>query len=618
MNGLIALWLLATGVIVVVHRFVPSGTWLMVHLLLLGAVSTAILVWSQHFSDTLLRRPPPGGRLFVGIRLLAHTVGAGMVVAGIVTRFWPLVLVGGIIVGLVALAHAGTLYVQGRSALPARFAPLVRYYMAAGLALVVGVSIGIVMARTALPAGLHDRLYTAHLGFNLLGWVGLTVVGTVILLWPTVLHTQVSDAVDSLAKRTLWSMVGGLIVLGIGSALDVRAIFALGILLYLIGVGFVVAEGVQQARRSTLWTFASWSIASGFGWFVFSTVAFGVVVVSAESAADAASGVGWLVGPFAVGFVAQVLFGALSYLLPVVLGGGPEASRRTAHELNRAGLYRVAVVNLGIIGYLLPVPSFVKVVVSLLVFVVLVVFLVLAVRAVIVSRKKTAEPVAPITGARDTTVTQPNAHTPGRRGGALAAAVATVIIAMTVGIALDPAAAGLSTAGSGSTVAPTGETTTVEMSMKNMRFSPDVVEVPAGDKLVIVLTNKDDQVHDLVLQTGVTSGLVNPGHTVTVNAGVIDAHLDGWCSIAGHRLLGMVMSVKLLGGPNAGGPNGGGQNTGPAISPTAGAHDHGDQTGPSAAGDIDLMKEPAKSFEARDAALPPASSDTVHKFTFTV
>jgi nitrite reductase (NO-forming) len=602
MNGLVAFWLLAAAVIVVVHRFVPNGNWLMVHLLLLGAVSTAILIWSQHFADTLLRRTAAGGRRLHGARLLGHTVGVGLVVAGMTIVNWALVLAGGITVGVVAIAHGVSLYAQGRGGLPARFASLVQFYIAAGGALVVGVGLGVTMARMPLPTELHERLYAAHLGFNLLGWVGLTVVGTVILLWPTVLHTRVSDGVDSTARRSLMLMVFGLVVLGVGVIVDVRFIFAVGVFGYLLGVAFVVADGVVQARKSTQWTFASWSIAAAIAWFLFSTIAFGVVVVTAADWADAASDVAWLIGPFVAGFAAQVLLGALSYLLPVVLGGGPEQSRRTARELNRAALYRVSVVNLGIVVYLVPAPSFVKVADSLLVFAVLAVFLILAVRAVIVSRKSASD-----TAAETTAEPKPVVAPAPRHGGAIAAAVATVVIAMTVGIALDPVAAGLSTTGPTAVVA-TGETTTVQMSMKDMRFTPSVVEVPAGNTLVIVLTNEDNQVHDLVLESGVTSGLVNPGTTVTVKAGVIGADLDGWCSIAGHRLLGMVMKVTMQGGPSAA----------PTLSPTAGTHEHGDQEGPSAAGDIDLMTKPAASFEARDAVLPPATSDTVHAYTFTV
>ncbi|GAA3736885.1 hypothetical protein GCM10022239_10870 [Leifsonia bigeumensis] len=609
MNGLVALWLVAAAIIVLTHRFVPAGDWLMVHLLLLGAVSTAILVWSQHFADTLLRRPAPGGRAFHGMRLVGHTVGAGLVVAGMVTMLWPLVLAGGILVGVVAVTHVVTLFLQSRGALPARFAPLVWYYIAAGLALVIGVGLGIVMARVTLPDGLHDRLYPAHLAFNLLGWVGLTVVGTVILLWPTVLHTRVSDAVDAIARRTLWLMVGGLVVVGGSVALDLRPLFALGILIYLVGVGFVVVEGVRQARRSAQGTFASWSIGAGVLWFAFCTIAFGVVVVEAPGWADAASGVGWLVGPFAVGFAAQVLIGALSYLLPVVLGGGPEASRRTARELDRVGLYRVSVVNLGIVVFLLPVPSFVKVVVSLVVFAVLLVFLVLAVRAVLASR---ATATTATTATRTTTAAAPadTAAVPARRGAALAAAVSTVVLALTIGIALDPTAAGFQLAAPAASVTPTGHTTTVEVSMKNMRFSPDVVEVPAGDELVIRLTNKDNQVHDLVLANGASSGLLNPDASTDVKVGVVGSNIDGWCSIAGHKLLGMVMTVKMIGGATA--------SPAPSDTPAAGGHDHGAQAGPSAAEDIDLAKEPDATFRAHDAVLAPATSGTTHEYTFTV
>ncbi len=614
MNALVAFWLVAASAIIGAHRFVPQGNWLMVHLFLLGAVSTAILIWTQHFADTLLRRAAPGGRAFHGIRLLGHTVGVGLVVAGMVSGFWPLVLAGGILVGVVVIAHVVVLIVQSRGALPARFAPLVKFYFASGIALAVGVAIGIIMSQPTLAAGWHDRLYPAHLAFNLLGWVGLTVVGTAILLWPTILHTKVTDDVDDMAQRALMLMIGGLVVAGISPLLEVSALFAVGILVYLVGVGFVIAGGVRQARRSKQWTFASWSIAAAFGWFVFSTIAFGVIVVTAPDWAIASSDVVWLVGPFAAGFAAQVLLGALSYLLPVVIGGGPEANRRTALELNRAALYRVAVVNLGIIVYLLPVPSVVKVVDSLLVFVVLFVFLILAVRAVIVSRAVPVDAAAarakPGISAEDAAVAL--ASTPARRGGAIAAAVATVVLAMTVGIAVDPVAAGLNLTRPSTQVqiTPTGNTTTVEVSMKDMRFHPDVVKVPAGDKLVITLTNKDNQVHDLVLANGAKSGLMNPGETVSVPVGVVTSDIDGWCSIAGHRQLGMVMSVKMIGGATAA-PT-------PSISPNAGGHNHGAQEGPSAAGDIDLAKKPAASFEAHDPVLPPVASDTVHTYTFTV
>ncbi|NLE17069.1 MAG: hypothetical protein GX632_00830, partial [Propioniciclava sp.] len=38
-------WLAAAVVITVVHRWVPDATWLMIHLVLLGALTHSALVW---------------------------------------------------------------------------------------------------------------------------------------------------------------------------------------------------------------------------------------------------------------------------------------------------------------------------------------------------------------------------------------------------------------------------------------------------------------------------------------------------------------------------------------------------------------------------------------------
>src|SRR5690625_5690883 len=119
-NAVVGFWLLAAAVIAVIHRFVPEDMWLMIHLVLLGAVSTAILIWSQHFSQTLLRSPNLAGRRAEGIRLAAHSIGAALVVAGKVTDVWPLVLAGGITAGANTIGHALATYGRKRRAIPAR------------------------------------------------------------------------------------------------------------------------------------------------------------------------------------------------------------------------------------------------------------------------------------------------------------------------------------------------------------------------------------------------------------------------------------------------------------------------------------------------------------------
>ena len=461
---------------------------------------------------------------------------------------------------------------------------------------------------------MHDRLFPAHIAFNLLGWVGLTVVGTFILLWPTVLGTRASDATNGTARSTLVLMCGGVLLFGLFCLADLRAGIAAAMVVYVAGIVIMLVEAIAQARRATRSSFAAWSLAAALGWFVVCSLGLGILVATAPSWAEADDRLAWLVGPLSVGFAAQILLGALSYLLPVVLGGGPEAARRSALELNRGGMFRAVVLNLGIVIYLLPTSSLVHVVMSILVFAVLLSFLPLAVRAVLASRK------AP-SGADAMVRSDAPAAAPKRHSGSLVVAAGALILAMTIGVTLDPAATGLSIGVPSGGIAATGQTTTVKMTMKNMRFSPSTVEVPVGNKLVIKLTNIDDQVHDLTLATGVTSGRLSPGKSATVKAGVIGADVDGWCSVAGHRLMGMVMKIVATGGAStAGSSTSGASNTGSSSS-----HDManmpgmtGTADGPSAAKDIDLAKKPAKGFVARDATLPPAASETVHKLTLTV
>ena len=601
---LVPVWLILGIVSVILYRDSSFGPWLMVHLLLLGALSTAILVWSQHFADSLLKNAPPGGRYWLGVRLTVHTVGAASVMIGITQAWWPVVLVGGSLVGINAVLHAVILVRQMRGALPARFAPLVRYYIAAAGCLVVGVTLGILMAHPSNDLAPYERLYIAHIGLNLLGWVGLTVIGTVPLLLPTVLHARVLQTPTAAARRTLPILLAGLAVLGAGTYADSRLITAAGILIYLVGFVPVLLELAGHLRRSPAVSYAGWSITAALIWFALCAVGFGVVVATAASWADAAAGLEALVPYFAVGFGAQIMIGALSFLIPVVLGGGPKAGKATARELDRAGLFRVTVVNGALLLTLLPLAAFVIGTLATLVLATLACFIVLMVRALRINRKTRTPPGAGLPPLVRDTDAEPAAPSYSR-GGIFVAAATTLALTLALGVALDPAASVAS--GAGNSGVATGQTTTVDVTMVDTRFSPDVIDVPVGDVLVITLRNDDGMLHDLVLDSGVDSGPVEPDETITVDLGVIEADLNGWCSLGGHRLLGMVLTVNAVGA---------------ADSDAADAMDHGamnaEQNDSSAADDIDLMAEPGRDFVARDAKLAAAASTVVHKSTMTV
>ena len=64
-----ASWLLCAVVVALRGMLTSVDPWLPVHLLLLGAVSNAILVWSTYFTEALLRQPRAASRLVEAVRL---------------------------------------------------------------------------------------------------------------------------------------------------------------------------------------------------------------------------------------------------------------------------------------------------------------------------------------------------------------------------------------------------------------------------------------------------------------------------------------------------------------------------------------------------------------------
>lgn len=147
----------------------------------------------------------------------------------------------------------------------------------------------------------------------------------------------------------------------------------------------------------------------------------------------------------------------------------------------------------------------------------------------------------------------------------------------------------------------TGDTVTATIRVEGLRFVPAGVEVAPGDRLVLTLENTSDQVHDLVLATGQTTGRVAAGATATLDAGIISAPVEGWCSIAGHRAAGMVFQVAVTG------------QTAPAAGhgmPSAAV------TGPGAVPDHQAPLP--EGFVPFDASLPPAPAESTHRYTFTV
>ena len=356
--------------------------------------------------------------------------------------------------------------------------------------------------------------------------------------------------------------------------------------------------------------FPTWSVAAAVAWLAGLVAALGVGTAVSPTWMAAHERAESLTPGLAAGFGAQVLLGALSYLIPVAIGGGPTGARAANVELDRGGALRVAVTNAGVLVFLLPSPSVVKVAVSGLVLATLAAFLPLVFRAMRAARRARQNPVRSLPRAERTGPAPVAADRPtGQRAGLAATGIALVVMAVAVGVAVDPAAlAGVGHASSADGVAATGQTTRVEVTAQGMRFNPGTVHVPAGNRLVIDLRNADDVVHDLVLDSGADSGRLAPGQSTVLDAGVVGRNIEGWCSVVGHRQMGMVFHVRVTGladakqaGSMAGMPG----MAGPSGSGGAASH-------------LDFAASPPAGFRAHDPVLPPVAHQRVIRRTFRV
>lgn len=434
-------WLLALLGVAVAGRSTPDSYWLLVHLLALGAGSNAILIWSWYFTESVLRLPHQADRRSQVARLALFNSGAIAVVVGYSIGFdndvstWSVVLAGGLAAGTAIVWHAAALLHRLRTSLPSRFGPMVRYYVASGCCLPIGIGLGVTMAAGTLPGTWHARFLVAHAAVNVLGWIGLAVLGTLVTLWPTMLRTRMADGVEKAAARGLFVLLAGVTVIAGGALAGLRPLAGAGVLLYLAAVVLVLRPHVDEARRKPPVSFPTLSALSGVAWLIGTLIALAVSLFAAPDWYTAGEQLRTLAIPFAVGFLGQVLFGALSYLLPVVLGRRPSATQAATAMLDRAGGARVTATNAALLLSVLPVPDSVRWACGAVVVVSMATLVPLAVAAVVVTHR--AEDV-PIDRTQPPARVRPPEIGAGQRAGRASVGLAVVVLAVVVGVAWDP------------------------------------------------------------------------------------------------------------------------------------------------------------------------------------
>ncbi|MDO5723123.1 MAG: multicopper oxidase domain-containing protein [Flaviflexus sp.] len=601
MTGAIVIaYLLADGAIILNHRFITEARWLMVHTFTLGAVTNALFIWTEHFTAAILRIRSAGRR---DEAILLGILNAGILTtaAGFLSGISPLTLTGVVLLSGAVAGHAWRLWRAMKRALPARFTITVQVYLFSAVLLIPGLMCGFGLA-SGVDGRWHIALLGAHVSLNVLGWVGLPIVATLLTLWPTILRAQLPPGAERAARRYTPFLCAMPVVAAAGAlALPAgEGVMAAGILGFTVFAVLTLYPLTKTTWRMAGGSFPAMSVAAGALWLAASITAFGIMVW--VDGPGTLSRLGVLVIPLLGGGIAQVLMGSLGYLLPVMVGGGPKALRVRIARVDTWATFRIVLINLSLALYLLFDASLIMVVTSLAAFIGALLNAVMIIRGIRPVSREAQDNAPPPMITEEGTVRPVRA----KAGGFLAAGLVTLLVGGAV--LADPQGAGL---GGKTTeqVSATGETTAITVTIEGMRFIPDLVEVPVGNQLDITVVNDGDQNHDLVLETGQKLDRLAPGESAVLNAGIIGSDVEGWCSIAGHRQMGMVFHIRALGGPDAASEeddDGVGEET----------HDHG-TAGPAPDFDLAGQMDPSRLFDPVLEPLPD-NGPTTHEVTLKV
>ena len=300
-----------------VAAVLADSRWLPLHLFLAGGVVLAISGVSLMLTVTWSAAPAPANRWVAGQRV---GIAAGAAGIGFGRQAgW----------GDAALAVSGALYGAGlvllgallvttvRRGVERRFDVAVTAYVAALAAGAAGVGIGVRMVVAPPSPGLRD----AHVAVNLLGFVGLVLAGTMPFFAATVGRTRMALGATPvrLALLVCWQ-IAAVVVAACALAATAESLAAAGLGAYAAGIVAVLASLPRPTRRQLRWAgprlVGLWL---GGVWWTAS-----VAATAADAAAGrAAFGGRWLV-VLVIAAYAQILWGSLAYLLPMLRGGGRE------------------------------------------------------------------------------------------------------------------------------------------------------------------------------------------------------------------------------------------------------------------------------------------------------
>jgi nitrite reductase (NO-forming) len=345
-NAASRLWLTGAVLALLLPERTRLGVWLPLHLTLAGAVAVAISGAMQNFASALTATPAPPERL-VWAQFAFVNVGTALIAIGYPSSHSGLVAAGGASF-LCGFAILGWIVVRARRlALNKRHPLPLAMYMFAVTCLLVGGTLGAFVGSGAIhDPDLWTGFRNAHMTLNVLGFVSLTIAGTLVTLLPTVLRIRMPSW-HGTATGLLFA--AGVVMIASGLALRATPLAAIGGVAYAggaLGLGWMVVRSITSEKRWPVPVSAKHLVLAAT-WFVAGTLALAVALLGGVESFDRFREV--YLTMFVGGWIVQALLGAWQYLLPMARPAHPDERRRFLAAIEFGGTLELVALNAGLV-----------------------------------------------------------------------------------------------------------------------------------------------------------------------------------------------------------------------------------------------------------------------------
>ncbi|MDO4887204.1 MAG: hypothetical protein Q3979_00625 [Actinomycetaceae bacterium] len=355
-----AAWALVLVAVLALNAVLPDARWYMIHTAGLGLIGSAILVWTWHFADALTRRRQSQKAQLARLALMgAGAVQLGVAMAGVGRASEVLSLTGPTTIMAAMSWHLAALRKALSGGFLGRAAVTLRFHATGAAFLILGATFGMLLAVDATSVSMaslwrrvinleHDSVALAHSMCMTLGFVGLTILGTLVTFGPTVARARMAPRAVELSTRALPLLAGSVLAGAIAAIVGMGRLSGVFVFAWMLASLLVLVPVAQSWRGSMLSVGDGWFMGAAMSWILAAAGTWGYqLVASGTRGASPVSNVrfGMMIGAGAV----QMILGALTFLLPVVMGGGPARLRVTLERIEPSAAGRWFVINGGML-----------------------------------------------------------------------------------------------------------------------------------------------------------------------------------------------------------------------------------------------------------------------------